>query len=358
MDPDSPALEMAMDDGRVLRVPTRFSRYEYVKTLGGGGSSIVILVRHVLSTQLFACKVVSRQYLADDSLFDRFEQEVRILPFLKHPNVVCFEEVVFTAELIFLIMEYCCNGDLFSQIASEGMFPEGRARVLFHQIAEAVRFIHGKDIAHRDLKPDNVLLDDNFNPKVADFGLCSLSKSNKLLKTPCGSPLYAPPEIIQNQSYDGKAADIWSLGILLYTMVTGTLPWTTDNRIQLFQQIKRADIDIPPYFSPALQDLLANMLHRDPTRRFSIAEVLESPWFPAAPVRAGFERSASDQLRRPVRSDKLAITSPVILSQSRRLIVRPRKAAPGLGLPHSRTVRSGTVESRRVNVSLSSGPWE
>jgi serine/threonine protein kinase len=326
MDSQEDWLTMTMDDGRVLRVPKRFGHYEYVQTLGGGGSSIVLLVRHTASNALFACKAVSRQYLTEDRLFDRFEQEVRLLPFLNHPNVVRFEEVIFSLELIFLIMEYCSNGDLFSQIAMEGLFPEGRARALFRQIAEAVRFIHDKDIAHRDLKPANILLDAQFTPKLADFGLCSLSKSNKLLKTPCGSPLFAPPEIIMNQSYDGKTADIWSLGIVLYTMVTGTLPWTSDNQIAVYRQIRSADIEIPAHFSPALQDLLAIMLQRDPRNRPSIADVLESSWFPAPVVGTGFGRSASDHLRKPA------------VGHSRRLIVRPKSPGPTPGVKHSRSM--------------------
>jgi serine/threonine protein kinase len=228
---------------------------------------------------------------------------------------------------------------------------------MFLNIAEAIRFIHGKNIVHRDLKPDNVLLDDVYAPKLADFGLCSLSKSGKLLRTPCGSPLYAPPEILINQGYEGKSADIWSLGILLYTMVTGTLPWTTDNRIQLFEQIKRADIDIPAHLSPALQDLLANMLQRDPTRRYSIEEVLESPWFPKGALFAGLERSSSDLAQRPVPGHRCSVSSHLVLLQSRRLIVRPRRSTPVLGLPHAFSVRPPVDEFGHVTPSLSSGPW-
>jgi serine/threonine protein kinase len=339
---DSPdVVEMAMDNDRVVHIPKTFGRYEYIKTIGGGASGVVILVRHIITHSLFACKVVSRQYLTEENLFDRFEQEVRVLPSLNHPYVVHFEEVVFTPELIFLVMEYCSQGDLFSHIAAEGMFAEGRARSIFQQIAEAVRFIHSKDIAHRDLKPNNVLIDKQFNAKLADFGLCHVSPAGRLLKTPCGSPLYAPPEILASHDYDGKAADIWSLGIMLYTMVTGTLPWSSENHVELFRQIRLADVEIPAHLSPHLQDLLVKMLQRDPSKRLTIAEVLDSPWFVKAqngPWRQLGRAATEIPQRTSLPADRAPGGSPV--AGPKRLIVRPKKTATiGAGLITSASFR-------------------
>jgi serine/threonine protein kinase len=294
----------------------------------------VILVRHIATHALFACKVVSRQYLTDENLFDRFEQEVRLLPSLNRPNVVRCEDVLFTPELIILVMEYCSQGDLFTHIVNEGMFSEGRARVIFQQIAEAVRFIHSKNIAHRDLKPDNVLIDKQFNAKLADFGLCHIAAAGQLLRTPCGSPLYAPPEILATQDYDGKAADIWSLGIMLYTMVTGTLPWSTENQVELFRQISQADIDVPAHLTPPLQGLLARMLERDPARRLTIGEVLDSEWFPKTqngPWR-NLGRSATEAPPRPPLSTEKT-TGLSVGGAPKRLIVRPKKTTTIGGMP-------------------------
>jgi serine/threonine protein kinase len=276
----SDVFEVAVGGSRILRIPRHFNRYECIKSLGTGASSVVILVRHVISASLYACKIVSREYLVAEDIFCRFEQEVRLLPSLIHPNIVRFEEILFDPEFIYVVMEYCSQGDLFSHLVSNGVFPEPRARDIFRQISDAVHFIHERDIVHRDLKPENVLLDKSFTAKLADFGLCHFVSPKALLRTPCGSPFYAPPEIITGQDYDGKSADIWSLGVLLFTIVTGSLPWTSDNQVQLFRQIREADIDIPETLSSSLRELLGNMLQRDPARRLTISEVLNSSWLP------------------------------------------------------------------------------
>jgi serine/threonine protein kinase len=362
MDQPGEVLEMAMDDGHILRVPKHFGRYEYIKTLGEGGSGIVVLVRHAISLVLFACKVVSREFLNDHNLFDRFEQEVRLLPSLIHLHIVHFEEVLFTPDLIFLIMEFCSQGDLLTHIANEGMFAVGRARIIFHQIAEAVKFIHGKNIAHRDLKPNNVLIDKQFNAKLADFGLCHVSTAGKLLKTPCGSPLYAPPEILSSQDYDGKAADIWSLGILLYTMVTGTLPWSSENQIELFRQIRQADIDVPAHLSPTIQELLAKMLQRDPVSRLTIEEVLESSWFPKTQnTLKPLGRAATDSPHRrgSVTGGGLALSPIIAGGGPKKLIVRPKKTTTmGQTVTASPSFRLPTVGSGVMGLLGNSQTWD
>jgi serine/threonine protein kinase len=261
-----------------VQVPVQFGKYKYVKTIATGSFSSVILVENRAMPQLYACKVVSRAVLIEADIFERFDQEVRVLPSFRHPNIVRFEEVVFMPDLIAVVMEYCPHGDLFTYIATSGAMPEGRARELFRQVADALAYVHERDVCHRDVKPDNVLLDEQMNAKLADFGLCHSSSSKRLLTTPCGSPLYAPPEIIANREYDGKMADVWSLGIMLYTMVTGMLPWTETNHVRLFREILEARIDIPHFLSQRLQALLERMLEKDPAARPTVASILEDPW--------------------------------------------------------------------------------
>jgi serine/threonine protein kinase len=271
-------ISIALASGCALRVPTRFGGYEYVRTLGEGASSAVILVRDTASRALLACKVVSRAFLASAAIFERFEQEVRLLPLLAHPHIVRFERIVYGPELIFVLMEYCAGGDLFAHIVRAGILPEHEARELFAQILSAVRFIHARGIAHRDLKPENVLLDDARRAKLGDFGLCRVIPAQPLLTTPCGSPLYAPPEVLAKRPYDGRRADVWSLGVMLFAMVTGSLPWSTANQVALFREIAEKRIEIPTTLSPTLQAVLDGMLRRNPDERMTVEQLIDAPW--------------------------------------------------------------------------------
>jgi serine/threonine protein kinase len=242
-------------------------------------------------------------------------------------------------------MEYCSEGDLYGQITTEGMLSESRARLFFRQIVEAVRFIHDKSIVHRDLKPDNILITEQFTVKLADFGFCRVAKTGRLLTTPCGSPLYVAPELLLNHCYDGKCADVWSLGILLFTMVTGRLPWTTENQVELFRQIREAEIGIPFHLTLELQDLLGKMLERDPAARITIPKIIESPWFSArkSPPGKGLGRASTDSPRR-VGFRIVPVLQSICLAPGRanmekdlqRLVFRPRRVtAMGLAPAHS-----------------------
>jgi serine/threonine protein kinase len=354
-------VQIVIAGSQVIQIPKRFARYVYVKTLGCGCTSAVVLLRNIFQSTLFACKIVSRQHLVNENIFDRFEQEVRLLPSLVHPNIVHFEEILFDPELIFVVMEYCSQGDLFSHIVANGVFPESRARDILRQIAEAIRYIHDRDIAHRDLKPENILLDRQFTAKLADFGLCHVTSSRGLLKTPCGSPFYAPPEIISNVDYDGKSADIWSLGVMLFTMVTGSLPWSSDNQSELFRQIKAGDIEIPPTLSQGLQDLLGKMLQKDPARRLTIGEVLGSSWFP---------RQQNGQSRRCMRSSTWLLGGDDFLppeepqapmsmpSGPRRLLVRPRKKASASMRASHDAASQGLFPFTQKASLTSTGSWK
>jgi serine/threonine protein kinase len=317
---------VAVGSGAILDIPTVIGKYRYLKQLGTGAFSVVVLVQHRSGKALFACKVVSRAILTEQNLVDRFEQELRILPTLNHPHIIHFEETIFERDFIFLIMEYCAHGDLFSHIVANGLVSEARARDVLKQAAAAVKYIHERDIAHRDLKLANLLLDSEWNIRVADFGLCHAGCSRRMLRTPCGSILTAAPEVIRSHEYDGKAADIWSLGICLYTMTTGTLPWRNANGDDLIREIQTAEIEVPLCLSPNLQALLGTMLQRDPRRRPTIDEVLDSRWV-AASVKstrtAIWLKAASFEV-----AQSPAMISGRTLRAMRRFAVRPLKLDP------------------------------
>ena len=252
--------------------------YEVVKIIGSGSFSVVVLVYHRPTNMHLACKISSRKLLMAANTFERFEQEVRLLEVMRHPNLVRLVDIIFDDELIYVIMEYCSKGELFYYIAQNGRLDPLLCHRIFRQLVSAMIYLHARDIAHRDLKPENILLDDDLNPKITDFGLCHVASPNQLLSTPCGSPFYAPPEIISNEEYDGKKSDVWSLGVVLFTMAVGALPWKDTNQIYLFEEIKNADYRIPTFVDQKLRDLIQQMMNPIPAERPTMEQVAEHPW--------------------------------------------------------------------------------
>ena len=264
-------------------IPTQIGKYKCLKVIGQGSFSVVTLVVDTTNQQTFACKVCSRKMLIENEIFDRFEREVRILQMLNHPNIVSVENVVFDENYIYLIMEYCKRGELFQYIIDNQKIDEKLARRMFLQIVNAIAYIHSKGIAHRDMKPENVLLDSDLNAKIADFGLCHPNAAKALLQTPCGSPFYAPPEVINNEEYDGKACDIWSIGVVLFTMITGSLPWREMNQTSLFVLIQNCDYTVPRWVSPEARDLIKRLMAPNPADRPQADQIPLHPWFTLDP---------------------------------------------------------------------------
>lgn len=266
-----------MDATSTLHMPNSFGNYRRLRKIGEGSSAIVSLVQNVKTEEIYACKAVSRKLLVECHLFLRFEQEVRILQSLNHPNIVKIIDVVYEEENIYLIMEYCAHGELFSYVVDNGRMSEAFARKIFIEILEGIKYIHSKGIAHRDIKPENVLLDENMHVKITDFGLCH-SSAQFLLKTPCGSPYYAPPEVVQGVPYDGFKGDVWSMGVMLFAISTGALPWTDLQQPGLFKQILSGKIHVPFELTSGLADLLYSMINVNPDERPTVDEMLNHPW--------------------------------------------------------------------------------
>jgi serine/threonine protein kinase len=261
----------------VFHLSPQVGRYEFVRIIGKGGFSVVVLVKSISDGADFACKIYSRELLQQADMTQKFRYELQILQTLSHPSLVRLEEVLSDSELIYLVMEYCALGELFSFIEYSAL-NAFVARRLFVQIVAGISYIHSKGIAHRDLKPQNILLDASEHVKIADFGMGRRVESHTLLSTPCGSLFYAPPEILSHRRYDGRAADIWSLGIVLHVMVTGNLPWKGTSEGAVIHQIMQGTFALPGGLSPLLIDLLVSMLRVDPAERLTIDQVAQHPW--------------------------------------------------------------------------------
>jgi len=188
-------------------------------------------------------------------------------------------EVIETPTDIFCVMEYVPNGELFEYIVAKGRLREAEARSIFQQIVSGVAYCHLHMVVHRDLKPENLLMDGEDRIKIADFGLSNTMRDGKFLKTSCGSPNYAAPEVISGQLYAGPEVDVWSCGVILYAILCGSLPFDDENIRNLFRKIKGGIYTIPSYISKNAQDLIRRMLVVDPMRRINIEQIRNHSWF-------------------------------------------------------------------------------
>jgi len=203
---------------------------------------------------------------------------VAIMKMLRHPNIIRLYEVIDTEEFLFLIMEHASGGEMMDIILSHGRLKEAEARKYFAQAAYALAYCHSHHTVHRDVKAENMLLDDNMNVKLIDFGFSNIYDPTNVLQTFCGSPTYASPELVQRHAYTGPEVDCWSLGVLLYVLVSGELPFTGDTYLELYQKIVSAAYKMPTYLTPACKDLILNMLQPDPENRLNIIQICNHPW--------------------------------------------------------------------------------
>ncbi|EOA17917.1 hypothetical protein CARUB_v10006326mg [Capsella rubella] len=253
--------------------------YRIGKTIGHGSFAKVKLALHVATGLKVAIKILNRSKIKNMGIETKVQREIKILRLLMHPNIIRQYEVIETPENIYVVMEYIKSGELFDYIVEKGRIQEDEARHLFQQIIYGVEYCHHNRIAHRDLKPENVLLDTKYNIKIADFGLSNVMEDGHFLKTSCGSPNYAAPEVITGKPYSGPEVDIWSCGVILYALLCGTLPFDDENIPILFDKIKKGMYTLPDHLSYFARDLIPRMLMVDPTKRISIPEIRQHPWF-------------------------------------------------------------------------------
>ncbi|KAH0552300.1 maternal embryonic leucine zipper kinase-like [Cotesia glomerata] len=252
--------------------------YELDKTIGCGGFAKVKLGTHLATGEKVAIKIMEKAALGED--LPRVKLEIDALKTLLHQHICRLYQTIETSTHYFMIIEYCSGGELFDHIVEKNRLTEHESRKFFRQIVSAVAYLHSLGFAHRDLKPENVLLDKEQNLKLIDFGLCAKPKGGMQthLLTSCGSPTYAAPELILGKKYLGSEVDIWSMGVLLYALLCGFLPFDDNNIDNLYKKILSGNFDEPSWLSGSSKRLIRAMLQTDPKKRITIEELCNHSW--------------------------------------------------------------------------------
>lgn len=239
----------------------------------------VKLATHSITGHKVAVKILNKAKIKQLGMEEKVQREINILHLCTHPHIIRLYEVVDTPTDIFLVNEYVSGGELFDYIVSKGRLSADEARNFFHQIISGVEYCHFQKIVHRDLKPENLLLDSNLNIKIADFGLSNLMRDGDFLRTSCGSPNYAAPEVISGHLYAGPEVDVWSCGVILYALLCGSLPFDDESIPNLFKKIKSGMYSLPSHLSQLARNLIPRTLEVDPMKRITIPEIRLHPWF-------------------------------------------------------------------------------
>ncbi|PKY04530.1 Pkinase-domain-containing protein [Aspergillus campestris IBT 28561] len=256
----------------------RLDQYQTIRILGEGSFGKVKLAIHQPSGRQVALKIISRRKLLSRDMVGRVEREIQYLQLLRHPHIIKLYTVIATKADIVMVLEYA-ERELFDYLVKRGRCNDSEARKFFQQIICAVEYCHRHKIVHRDLKPENLLIDSNKNVKIADFGLSNIMTDGNFLKTSCGSPNYAAPEVISGKLYAGPEVDVWSCGVILYVLLVGRLPFDDDYIPALFKKIAAGNFHMPPYISSGAAALIRQMLQVHPVHRLTIPEIRQNEWF-------------------------------------------------------------------------------
>ncbi|KAL7621546.1 serine/threonine-protein kinase gin4 [Parahypoxylon ruwenzoriense] len=274
------------------RRKTHIGPWELGKSLGNGSAARVRLVRHNITSELAAVKILSRnadslthpgsiaaldkwdrtrdEYTSENRIPFPIEREVAILKLIDHPNIVKLYDIWENRSEIYLVLEYVQRGDLYGYLSVNGPLSEVETMFYFRQMLSALEYVHSFNLCHRDLKPENILLTEDGRIKMTDFGMSALHQSpNHMLKTACGSPHYAAPELISSRSYRGDSVDIWSLGVILYACLSNTLPFSDDHTHRLLMKVQKGVYRMPPFITTEAKDLISRMLQVEPEERIS-----------------------------------------------------------------------------------------
>lgn len=259
----------------------KISDFELLEIIGTGTFGSVRLVKHKHTQQYYAMKIIKKYDVIRMKQVEHIISEKNILSQVDHPFIVRLYRTFQDENYLFMIMEYVCGGELFSHLRRVGKFPNDVAKFYAAEIILAMEYLHSKNIVYRDLKPENVLLDNEGHVKITDFGF-----AKKVLDrtwTLCGTPEYLAPEIIQSKGH-GKAVDWWALGILIYEMLVGYPPFFDDSPFKIYEKILQGKVEFPRFMDPMARDLIKRLLTTDKMKRLgnlknAALDVKEHKWF-------------------------------------------------------------------------------
>jgi len=288
-------------------------KYFLCEVLGTGNFATVRLAINKKTSEKFAIKIIDKkkfQLSVASKRQNALMDEVKILSCLKHPGIVSIEEAFETQTKLYIVLELVTGGELFDLVVEAGQFPEPQAKDLFKQMLDATQYLHDQEIAHRDLKLENILIKEKGSNivKITDFGMSRVVCSKSFMKTMCGTPQYVAPEILTSAKTKGygKACDLWSLGVILYVMLVGYPPFNETKKTPIFQQIKSADYDFPDEWwseiSEEAKQLIRELLVVDPSKRLTVEEALESEWLtgPKPKVSKSIKKAVSAKAKKVV----------------------------------------------------------
>ena len=251
--------------------------YLYGRQIGHGAFGQVNLALHIGSGRLVAIKMFSKKNLKDARARQKIRNEIEMLSHFHHPFINQILDNFETDTHIFIVMEYVC-GDLLGFIRKRGKLSESVSKLIFKQLIEGLKYIHNKNVVHRDIKLDNILIDLTNTIKICDFGVSRQIRPDEMMYEHCGTPAYISPEIFENKGYKGSGCDIWSAGVTLYYMLGGEQPFKASSIEELEKNIMKGDFKPLEEVTQEANDLIKGMLQVNPKERFGVDDILNHPW--------------------------------------------------------------------------------